>query len=93
MELLCQTFLTRPKHKVDDSKNITNERTELVVLKLKYNRIVIVNGDKNITVNKKNNKDNLRRLLSWPKVRRYRLENINISLSKSMLINRVSPTS
>ena len=34
MELLCQTFLTRPKHKVDASKNITNERTELVVLKL-----------------------------------------------------------
>ena len=38
-------------YKVDDSKNITNETTEIMGIKTTYNRIVMVNGDKNITVN------------------------------------------
>lgn len=38
-------------YKVDDSKNITNETTEIMGVKTIYNRVVMVNGDKNITVN------------------------------------------
>lgn len=38
-------------YKVDDSLNVTNDTTEILGVKTAYNRLVMVNGDKNITVN------------------------------------------
>ena len=37
-------------YSIDDSQNITNATTQLFGVDCEYNRIVMVNGDKNITV-------------------------------------------